>query len=194
MKRTASIFVSSLVMLWLTVSGGSAQEKPEGTDNVRTQTLNQVYATGSAIESGAQFAIGHGVFSNIGKNLILFSAGSGWGVVRDPDAVERNYMRIASAGIDLGLEVKDFRGVFVFITRSAFDELLESDWDETLQPDGAAISGDGGETFEDANDVGPGIELDQLTAIGRGPFGEAASRACLSDHRCLRALPPGHLP
>lgn len=141
-------------------------EKRDNITRMRTETLASLYATNPSIEREVLDAVGYGVFSNIGINIIFFSAGGGWGVVRDAENGRDTYMRMASGGIGVGLGVKDFRGIFIFTTRRALDQFVESGWDVTLQADAAAVSGDKGEAAEGAIDVAPGIKLYQITETG----------------------------
>ena len=75
-------------------------------------------------------------------------------------------MKMVSAGLGLGLGVKDFRGVFVFTTRDAFETFVNHGWDASGQADAAAKSGKKGGAYAGAIDVGPGIKLYQLTEHG----------------------------
>jgi lipid-binding SYLF domain-containing protein len=75
-------------------------------------------------------------------------------------------MKMASAGIGLGLGVKDFRGVFVFTTRGAMESFIESGWDASAQADAAAKAADKGDAWAGAVDVAPGIKLYQITESG----------------------------
>ena len=53
------------------------------------------------------------------------------------------YMKMVSAGLGLGLGVKDFRGVFVFTTRRALRGFVEDGWDASAEADAAFKSGEG---------------------------------------------------
>ncbi len=75
-------------------------------------------------------------------------------------------MKMASAGIGLGLGVKDFRGVFVFTSESALKQFVEDGWDASAQADAAAKAEDKGDAWAGAVDVAPGIKLYQLTQTG----------------------------
>jgi len=59
-------------------------------------------------------AVGYAVFSNVGVNVIFFSAGGGTGVVINNKSGQRIYTNLGSAGVGIGLGIKDFRAVFVF--------------------------------------------------------------------------------
>lgn len=75
-------------------------------------------------------------------------------------------MRMASAGVGIGLGVKDFRGVFVFHTEKALDNFLDHGWDFSGQADAAAKSGDKGGEENVSGTAINGVSLYQLTETG----------------------------
>ena len=147
-------------------SGTTTAEKRTAVHTMRTETLAKLYELHPAARQEIRKAAGYGVFSNVGVNLILLSAGTGWGVVRDNATGKDVHMRMASGGIGLGLGAKDFRGVFVFTTKEALARFVEDGWDASGQADAAAKSGDKGDAYASAIDVAPGIKLYQITEHG----------------------------
>ncbi len=111
-------------------------------------------------------AVGYATFSNIGIHLFLLSTGSGWGVVHNRRTGQDTFMKMHSAGIGIGLGVKDFRGVFVFTEAGALDNFVEKGWQAGAQADAAAKSGEKGGAYAGAVDVAPGIKLYQITETG----------------------------
>ncbi len=146
--------------------GGTVQEKRQAAQQMRSETLTQLYKIHPIARSQINKAVGHGVFSNVGINVILFSAGGGWGIVRDNGTGKDIYMKMYSAGLGIGLGVKDFRGVFVFTTKSALNSFINSGWDASAQADAAAKAGDKGGAWAGAVDVAPGLKLYQITKHG----------------------------
>ena len=92
----------------------------------RDQVLERLYEEEPHTRKEIQRAEGYAVFSNIGVNIIFLSAGGGNGVVHDNQSGKDTYMNMGSAGIGLGLGVKDFRAVFVFHSRKALDGFINS--------------------------------------------------------------------
>ena len=111
-------------------------------------------------------AVGYAVFSNTGINVLLLSTANGWGVAHNNETGKDTYMKMWSGGVGVGIGVKDFRGVFVFTTKDAFDTFVESGWQAGAQADAAAKAGEKGGAADSAIDVGPGVELYQLTENG----------------------------
>ena len=147
-------------------SGSTVQEKRQAAQQMRSKTLAKLYEIHPLARTQINKAVGHGVFSNVGVNLILLSTASGWGIIRDNGSGKDTYMKMYSAGIGIGLGVKDFRGVFVFTTKSALNEFINSGWDASAQADAAAKSEDKGAAWAGSVDVAPGIKLYQITKYG----------------------------
>ena len=146
--------------------GATLDSKRDAAGQMRDETLAKLYRIHPEARQQIAGAAGYGVFSNVGVNLVLMSAGNGWGVVRDNRSGKDTYMKMVSAGIGLGLGVKDFRGVFVFTSRDALRQFTEHGWNASAQADAAAKSGNKGEAFNGAIDVAPGIKLYQITEHG----------------------------
>ena len=147
-------------------SGATTAEKRTAVHNMRSETLAKLYELHPAARQEIRKAVGYGVFSNVGINLIFLSAGTGWGVVRDNATGKDVHMKMASGGVGLGLGAKDFRGVFVFTTKEALARFVEDGWDASGQADAAAKSGDKGGAYAGSIDVAPGIKLYQITEHG----------------------------
>lgn len=162
----------SLVLCMLAVllagcaAGNNSVEKRTDIQKMRRETLSKLYATEPSSHNRIENAVGYGVFSNVGVNLILLSGGGGWGVVHDNRTGKNIYMDMGSAGIGLGLGIKDFRGVFVFTSRGALDQFVDGGWDGSAQADAAAVATGKGGAWAGAVDVAPGIKLYQMTENG----------------------------
>ena len=126
----------------------------------------QLYREKPSTRSEIANAVGSAVFSNIGVNVIFMSAGGGSGVVHDNESNKDTYMKMGSAGVGIGLGVKDFRGIFVFHTRKALDRFINSGRDFAGQADAAAKSDDKGAEGNVAGTVVNGVSLYQITETG----------------------------
>ncbi len=162
----AGLLAMGLVTGCVSPDGNSVQDKRQAVQKMRSETLADLYEIHPQAQGQIDRSVGYGVFSNVGVNLILFSAGSGWGVVRNSQTGQDVYMKMLSGGIGIGLGVKDFRGVLVFSSEPALRQFVEGGWDGSAQADAAAKSGDKGGAWAGAVDVAPGIKLYQLTKQG----------------------------
>lgn len=157
------IFLSGFTGL---AAAASPEEKRKEIRKMRSETLAKLYKVHPLARSDIQKAAGYAVFSNIGINLILFSAAGGSGVAHDNRTGKDIYMKMVSGGVGFGLGVKDFRGVFVFSTAKTFKQFVESGWAADAQADAAAKSGEKGGAVAGAITVAPGVDLYQLTETG----------------------------
>jgi len=154
------------LLLGACASGDTTAEKRASVHKMRAETLARLYKAEPGARARIKKAAGYAVFSNVGVNLILLSAGGGWGVAHDNKSGKDTYMNMGSAGLGLGLGVKDFRGVFVFTKKKYMDWFVNEGWDASAQADAAAKAGDKGGAWAGAVDVAPGIYLYQLTEHG----------------------------
>lgn len=130
------------------------------------EVLRDLYKEESKAKSILNKGYGYAVFSNVGVNVILVSAGGGKGVAINRKTGKRTYMKMGSAGVGLGLGIKDFRAVFIFHTKSAFDAFVDKGWDFSGQADAAAKSGDKGGEASGAANIGNGVTVYQMTKAG----------------------------
>ena len=76
-------------------------------------------------------------------------------------------MKMFSAGVGVGIGVKDFRGIFVFQNKDVFEQFVDTGWSAGGQADAAAKVDDKvGGAIALALDVAPGIQLYQITKNG----------------------------
>ena len=144
----------------------SAAEKRAEIRKMRAETLAKLYKSYPAAKGKIGSAYGYAVFSNAGINLIFASIAAGRGIARDNKTGKDIYMKMGSAGIGLGLGIKDFRGIFIFKSKKAFDDFVNDGWEGGAHAN-AVAKGDGkGGSAEGALTVSKDMELYQLTETG----------------------------
>ena len=146
--------------------GDTAAEQRLAAQRMRSETLVELYRVRPKARTRIAKAAGYAVFSNVGVNVILLSAGNGWGVARDNRSGQDIYMKMASAGIGPGLGFKDFRAVFVFTTRAALADFVDRGWDASAQADAATEGAATRNEPTGAIDVAEGVKLYQITDYG----------------------------
>jgi lipid-binding SYLF domain-containing protein len=164
MRKVFLIFL--MMLLPLTAEAKSGDKKRAGILEMGEITLTQLYAEHPSAKQEIADAEGYAVFSNVGVNVVFFSAGGGKGFVHDNDSGENTYMKMASAGVGIGLGVKDFRAIFVFSTRKALNNFIDKGWDFSGQADAAAQSSDKGGEGSAAGTVLSGVNVYQITKNG----------------------------
>ncbi len=163
MKYLLLIIVFMMMSPPLIASDAKDRKKIQTT---RSEILKRLYKEEPRAKKKIAKAAGYATFSNVGVNLVFFSAAGGSGVVHDNRSGKNTYMKMASAGVGIGLGVKDFRVVFIFHDRDAMETFIEHGWDLSGQADAAAKSGDKGAEGSAAETVIKGVEIYQMTESG----------------------------
>lgn len=170
MKQATSLLCILLTTLLLVACGGpkgaNPAEKRQAVRDMVQETIIKLNQIEPQAKADLNSAVGYAAFTNTGINVLLLSTGNGWGIAHDNETGKETYMKMFSAGVGVGLGVKDFRGVFVFATRGAFDRFVENGWQAGGQADVAAKAGEKGGAAAGAIDVAPGVKLYQITESG----------------------------
>ncbi|DAB28206.1 MAG: hypothetical protein A2513_11345 [Sulfurimonas sp. RIFOXYD12_FULL_33_39] len=130
------------------------------------ETLQLLYKYAPEAKAMILRSYGYATFSNVGVNLVLFSAEGGKGVAHNNKTGINTYMNMASGGVGLGIGIKDFRAIFLFENKKVFDSFVNSGWEANAQADAAAKYKKDGGALNAAITVAPGIRLYKLTQNG----------------------------
>ncbi len=135
---------------------------------MRDAVLQDLYKLHPDAKAKLKDAAGYAVFSNVGVNLVLASFAGGKGVVVTSGTFtsKETFMKMGSAGIGLGLGVKDFRAVFIFYDKDKLQDFLDKGWDFGGQADAAAKSDKKGAALGVAETAIPGVDIFQITKNG----------------------------
>jgi len=129
--------------------GYSPQSKRAYIQQMKTNTLADLYAAKPVTRDLIEHAAGYGVFSNISTQFLVVGSGNGYGIVVDKTTGKETYMKMAEGGIGLGVGVVDMREVIIFNSAIVLNEFIRKGWDFGVQGDavlkskseGAAASG-----------------------------------------------------
>ncbi len=170
MNTSTKLLRGLSALLLLTCLGATARasdinDERDQVRSMRDQVLADLYEIAPQAEGRIKKAEGYAVFSNVGINLVFASFAGGHGLVVD-DHGQETFMKMGSAGLGLGLGVKDFRAVFVFYDQKALDDFLKYGWDFTAQADAAAKSDDKGAQLGLAGNPKGAVEIFQFTKNG----------------------------
>lgn len=167
LQTTLSLALGLAVLAGLpsAVAKSAVADKRAEVDQMAETMLEELYALKPLAKDQIKKGAGYAVFSNVGVNLVFASFAGGHGVVVDRKG-KRTYMKMGSAGLGLGLGVKDFRVVFVFRDKAKLAAFVEKGWDFGGQVDAAAKSDDKGKAVAAAETVIPDVEIYQITKNG----------------------------
>ncbi len=135
---------------------------------MRDSVLAELYKMKPEAKAKIAKAAGYAVFTNVGVNVIFASFAGGKGIVVEDGVLSdtETFMKMGSAGVGLGLGIKDFRAVFVFSDKEKLRAFVEKGWDFSGQADAAAKSDDKGAALAGAGSVVPGVDVYQITKNG----------------------------
>lgn len=122
----------------------STVDKRNAVQQMRSEVLTDLYKIKPDVRNQIANAPGYAVFSNGNINVILASFGGGYGVAHDNSNGQDIYMKMGEIGVGLGMGIKDFRAVFVFHNKAAFDQFVNKGWAFGVQADAAAKASEKG--------------------------------------------------
>lgn len=126
--------------------GATLADRRNEVMKMHDDALQELYARDPIAKEKIEAAAGHGVFSNIGTNLLLITTEGGYGVAVDHKTGKRTYMKMAGAGLGIGIGAKDTRLIFIFQSELAMADFMSGSWAAGADADAAAkVSDAGGE-------------------------------------------------
>ena len=146
--------------------GDSPDEERAEIREQRDAILASLYKTQPGASQAVESAVGYATFSNFGMKIFFAGGGTGTGMAVDNESKAETFMNMVEVQAGLGLGVKKFRLVFVFETRSSFNNFVNSGWEIGAQATAAAKTGSDGAALAGAVSVQPGVWLYQMTQDG----------------------------
>jgi lipid-binding SYLF domain-containing protein len=165
--RTIVPLLTVVMLSAVTLSAkDTPDQKREKSRKMAAQTLQDLYKLQPAAQAGIEKSAGYAVFNNMGTNLLLLSTARGAGIAVDSKTKQETFMKMISAGVGLGIGVKDYRVVFVFEDDKALGQFLNSGWAADAQSDAAAKTSTSGGAYSGAIQATPGVWVYQITKKG----------------------------
>ncbi len=161
----AAFFLAGVLLVPVAHAKGTPAARRADIRQMRDAVLADLYKEKPELKARIKQAAGYAAFSNVGVNLVFASFAGGKGLVVDRKGRE-TFMKMGSAGIGLGLGVKDFRGVFIFHDQAKLDNFIAKGWDLSGQADASAKSDNKGAQLAGAGNLTEGVELYQFTKNG----------------------------
>ena len=146
--------------------GDSASEKRAYAQQMKKDTISELYEKKPEARSKIANAAGYGVFSNININLFLLSSGNGYGIVHENSSGEDIYMKMRGFGVGFGAGAKDFRVVIIFHTDEALETFTTKGWEWGAHADAAAKAEDKGKEVGAQAEVTGSMEIYTFTEAG----------------------------
>ncbi len=106
-------------------------------DRMARQTLHELLDKSEKARALYGKAVAYAVFDNIKFSLFL-SGGGGAGVAVDKASGTRNYMRMGTAGLNIGLGGQKYQVVFFFEDTKAFRDCVNKGWHASAEANAVA--------------------------------------------------------
>jgi lipid-binding SYLF domain-containing protein len=165
MKRVILTLALILALPVPAVAASRAEQQAQ-IQHMRADTLAKLYKAQPGAEGEIRSAYGYSVFSSANLTAFFLTAAYGYGIAHDNRAGGDTYMQMASGGVGLGLGAKDFRVVFIFANKDAYNNFIYQGLDLSGQADAAAKAGAKGGAVSGAEDISPGVRVYQMTETG----------------------------
>jgi lipid-binding SYLF domain-containing protein len=158
--------VAIICVIPFSAEAASRNEQRAGIQKMQSDVLGKLYRTQPGAEKEIASAVGYAVFSSADVAALFVSGSYGHGLAHNNSTGKETYMQMASAGVGLGIGIKDFRAVFIFNDANAFKDFTETGLDLSGHADVAVKQGAKGEAVSGAVDILPGVKVYQLTDSG----------------------------
>lgn len=159
------VLLASLVIALAGTAGArektKAQEKREEIDLVAEGGLGRLFIESPSAKDLYDKAYGYAVFSNI-KISLMISAGGGNGVAIKRDSEERYYMKMGTAGLNIGVGGQRYQVIFLFENAKTFNDFVDKGW----QADASANAVAGKKGLNKEVSFVNGIAVFQFTQAG----------------------------
>ena len=166
LRSTVAFFATAGLSVALLGAKASPDEQREKIRKMAATTLTDLYKLQPTARTAVQNSAGYAVFSNMGTNVLLLSTARGAGVAVNSKTKQDTFMKMISAGVGLGVGVKDYRVVFVFENEQALGKFINSGWAGETQADAAAKTKTSGGAYSGATMVASGVWVYQITKKG----------------------------
>lgn len=179
MKHLKIIF--SLLIAFIMFSGfwGIAEEKKsrmkvnqekfiekQSRIKVNNETLNMLYAHEPKIKTELLKSYGYATFANFGATMVFLSYENGQGLAHSNRTGVNVYMNMQSGGLGIGMGTQEFRSVFLFATKAAYDKFVNSGWEANAKADAAAKYDEDGGAVGGAITVAKDVRLYKFSKDG----------------------------
>jgi lipid-binding SYLF domain-containing protein len=166
--------ISALVILCLGLPACSSVPASEATKeqkrmdvrNMANDTLQQLYAHYPNAQSELNQAAGYAVFSDFGFKLLFLGGANGEGVAINNSDKQAYYMKMVELQPGLGLGAAKFHVIFLFDTKEAFNDFVNSGWEAGANAMAKAKTDSMNSGGMSAVKFSEGIKMYQITQSG----------------------------
>ena len=141
-------FITFLLSLYIMIFAGFTTYDSKSIDKVQTKlskryeikdltrdVLDKFYRKDTQMRYILQKSYGYAVFNNFGLNLAVITSENGIGLAHNNKTGEDTFMEMVSVGLGAGLGIRNFKTVFLFKTKEAYETFIQGSWTGDAQFD-----------------------------------------------------------
>ena len=162
----AGLAVAALLLAAVPAWGASKDKERSEIQKACKDTLKRLYKVQPSAKQAIAGAAGYAVFNNFGMKILFAGGGSGKGIAADNATKKITYMKMVEVQAGLGMGAKKFSLVWVFQTKEALHQFVDTGWELGAQSSAAATTGGQGGSLTGAVSPSPGVWLYQLVSDG----------------------------
>ena len=136
-------------------------QKRENINTMAKETLDELFEKDSGAKKLYDKAYGYAVLDNV-KLSLMISGGGGHGVAVEKKSGKRTYLRMGTAGLNIGLGGQKYQIVFFFEEKKQFDLFVNKGWEADANAN--AVAGTAGANAEAT--FRNGVAFYQITQAG----------------------------
>ncbi len=163
----ASTLVCVLVIGGCTTpQGQTVTERQAGVQQMKKDTLNELYEKQPESKDKMEHAVGYGVFTKTGTAVFVGGTANGYGVITDKKTGKDTYMRAFTGTAGFGFGLKRFRLVILFYDPEVMNRFATTGWDFGAQASATATSEGKGKEVGDARTATRSVDVYEFTEKG----------------------------
>lgn len=113
----------------MTPRGSTVIERQASVQQMKTDTLAELYTQIPKSEAQIERSIGYGVFKKVGTAFLIGGTSNGFGTITDKATGKETYMRAATGSLGLGFGIKNFRLAIIFYDPDVMNQFVNTGWD-----------------------------------------------------------------
>ena len=133
---------------------------------VNNETLELLYKYVPDAKTKLLNSYGYATFANFGATMVFISYENGQGMAHNNRSGINTYMSMHSGGLGIGMGGQEFRTVFLFATKEAYDKFINSGWEANAKADATAKYDEDGASTNAALTVAKDMTLYKFSKDG----------------------------
>jgi lipid-binding SYLF domain-containing protein len=149
-----------------TPQGQTVTERQADVQQMKKDTIDELYAKQPASKDKMKQAVGYGVFTKTATAVFVGGTANGYGVITDKKTGKDTYMRAFTGTAGFGFGLKRFRLVILFYDPEVMSRFTTTGWDFSAQASAAATKEEEGGEVGTARTATRSMDVYEFTQKG----------------------------